>query len=51
MNSVVTLFQFVMNMATQWLSLFMSNWITSVFIFGCVILMVVDLIVINRDDK
>lgn len=51
MSAVVTVFQFVMNMASQWLGIFMGNWITSIFIFGCIVLMVIDLVVINKDDK
>lgn len=50
MNDVITVFQFCMNMATQILSFFMSNWVTSIFIIGCVVLLVVNLIFINKDE-
>lgn len=50
MNEVITVFQFCMNMASQFLSFMMSNWVTSLFVYGSIILLVINLITINNDD-
>lgn len=51
MEYVGTIFTFLMNLATSVFQMFMGSWVTSIFIFGSVILLVVNLIAINRDSK
>lgn len=50
MNDVIEVFNYLMNLASQILGLFMGSWITSIFIFGSIILFVLNLLFINQDD-
>lgn len=49
MNDLISVFQFVMNLSTQLLSFFMGNWVTAILIFGCIVILVIDLVAVNKD--
>lgn len=49
MSDLISVFQFVMNMATQWLTFFMGNWVTAILVLGCIVLLVIDLVVVNKE--
>lgn len=49
MNDLISVFQFVLNMASQWLTFFMGNWVTAILIFGCIVILVIDLVAVNKE--
>lgn len=47
MESVLIVFQFILDLMATWLQFFMNRWVTAIFIIGAIFLLVINLIDIN----